>query len=64
MGKGVFITATGTDVGKTYITGLIVKKLQREGHLAGYYKAALSGAVSVEKKRCRICKTIFGDYPE
>lgn len=45
MGKGLFITATGTDVGKTYVTALLVKKL-RDAHLnAGYYKAALSGAL-------------------
>ena len=31
MGKGIFITATGTDVGKTYVTGLIVKKLREAG---------------------------------
>lgn len=28
MSKGIFITAIGTDVGKTYVTGLIVKKLR------------------------------------
>ena len=44
MGKGIFITATGTDVGKTYVTGLLVKKLREAGLNAGYYKAALSGA--------------------
>lgn len=44
MGKGLFITATGTDVGKTYVTGLIVKKLCEAGLRASYYKAALSGA--------------------
>ena len=44
MAKGLFITATGTDVGKTYVTGLIVKKLREAGLSAGYYKAALSGA--------------------
>ena len=42
-GKGLFVTATGTDVGKTYVTALIVKKLREAGHSAGYYKAALSG---------------------
>ena len=26
MGKGIFVTGTGTDVGKTYVTGLIIKK--------------------------------------
>lgn len=44
MSKGLFITATGTDVGKTYVTALLVKKLVQAGIKAGYYKAALSGA--------------------
>lgn len=44
MSKGLFITAIGTDVGKTYITGLLVKRLRDAGVNAGYYKAALSGA--------------------
>ena len=44
MGKALFITGTGTDIGKTYATGLIVKKLRDAGLRAGYYKAALSGA--------------------
>ncbi|WP_243577990.1 dethiobiotin synthase [Clostridium minihomine] len=45
--KGLFITATGTDVGKTFATGLIVQKLRQAGCRAGYYKAALSGAQSI-----------------
>ena len=44
MGKALFITGTGTDIGKTYVTGLIVKRLKEAGLCAGYYKAALSGA--------------------
>ena len=44
MGKCLFITGTGTDVGKTYITALIIKKLRDSGRNAGYYKAAISGA--------------------
>lgn len=43
MSKGIFITGTGTDVGKTYVTALIVKKLYEAGINAGYYKAAVSG---------------------
>lgn len=43
MSKGYFITATGTDVGKTYVTALLVKKWRDLGIDAGYYKAALSG---------------------
>ena len=44
MSKGIFITATGTDIGKTFVTALILKKLRDAGLNAGYYKAALSGA--------------------
>lgn len=44
MKKALFITGTGTDIGKTYVTGLIVKKLRDAGLNAGYYKTALSGA--------------------
>ena len=44
MGKALFITGTGTDIGKTYVTGLIVKRLKEAGVRTGYYKAALSGA--------------------
>ena len=43
MSKAIFITGTGTDIGKTYITGLIVKKLAESGAAAAYYKAAMSG---------------------
>lgn len=43
LGKSIFITGTGTDVGKTYVTALIVKKLCDAGINAGYYKFAASG---------------------
>ena len=42
--NGYFVTATGTDVGKTFVTALLVKKWRDSGIDAGYYKAALSGA--------------------
>jgi len=44
VSKGIFITATGTDIGKTFVTGLITKMLRQNGINAGYYKGALSGA--------------------
>lgn len=43
MSKNIFITGTGTDVGKTFVTGLILKKLKESGRNAAYYKAAMSG---------------------
>ena len=44
MIKGLFVTGTGTDVGKTYVSARIVKALKSQ-YKVGYYKAALSGAV-------------------
>lgn len=44
MAKALFITATGTDIGKTYVSALIVKHLKDKGLNIGYYKAALSGS--------------------
>lgn len=46
--KGYFITGTGTDVGKTYVTGLIVKALAENGQNVAYYKSALSGNIRDE----------------
>ncbi len=43
MSKNLFITGTGTDVGKTYVTALIVKKLREGKKNPAYYKAAMSG---------------------
>ena len=44
MAKRIFITATGTDAGKTYVSALIVKSMRERGFNCGYYKPALSGA--------------------
>ncbi len=43
MSRALFVTGTGTDIGKTYVTGLLVKKLVDAGKKAAYYKAAMSG---------------------
>ncbi len=65
MAKGLFVTATGTDAGKTYITALLVKKLFEAGLSAGYYKAALSGAETIADSDAGYVKRISGiDQPE
>lgn len=43
MSKKIFVTGTGTDVGKTFVTALMIKKLKEEGVNVSYYKAAMSG---------------------
>lgn len=49
MSKKLFVTGTGTDIGKTYVTALLVKKLNESGLNPGYYKAAVSGNLRDEK---------------
>lgn len=44
---GLFITGTGTGVGKTYVASLIARDLRAAGHRVGVYKPVASG--------CRAC---------
>lgn len=43
MTKKIFITGTGTDVGKTYVSALIIKKMRESGFNCGYFKPVVSG---------------------
>ena len=43
---GLFVTATNTEVGKTYVTTLIVKSLVAQGVRVGVYKPSASDCVS------------------
>lgn len=43
MSKSLFVTGTGTDIGKTYVSALILKKLSENSIKSGYYKAIMSG---------------------
>ncbi len=51
MSKSIFITGTGTDIGKTYVSALIMKQMINENMNACYFKPVLSGA---EKRQGRI----------
>ena len=50
MSKNIFITATGTDIGKTYVSALIVKKMREQGYNCGYFKPVLSGVLEENGK--------------
>ena len=50
MTKKIFITATGTDVGKTYVSALIIKKMRESGFNCGYYKPVMSGVTELGKR--------------
>ncbi|MBR3622389.1 MAG: dethiobiotin synthase [Selenomonadaceae bacterium] len=45
MAKMLFISGTGTDVGKTYFSGLLLKGMLEKGLNAGYYKPIVSGGL-------------------
>ena len=55
--RGLFITGTDTDVGKTYVTALIARELAATGHRVGVYKPAASGCR-------RDCDTLISDDAE
>jgi dethiobiotin synthetase len=44
--RGLFITGTSTEVGKTYVAALIARQLLAEGRRAGVYKPVASGCRS------------------
>jgi len=48
--RGLFITGTDTEVGKTYVGALIAQSLRAAGHRVGVYKPAASG-----------CRLLAGD---
>ncbi len=41
--RGLFITGTNTEIGKTYVAALIARALVSAGHRVGVYKPAASG---------------------
>ena len=41
--KGIFVTATDTEVGKTFVCGLLIRSLRQHGIEAGYFKPVASG---------------------
>lgn len=45
MAKRIFITATNTDIGKTYTTKLLMQELANQGHKVGVIKPIETGVV-------------------
>ena len=60
MKKGIFVIGTGTDVGKTYVSALLVKAMREAGMNVGYYKAAISGADSIPHSDAGYVKQVSG----
>ncbi|PSM53143.1 dethiobiotin synthetase [Campylobacter blaseri] len=57
--KELFITATGTDVGKTYVSALICKNLMQSGLNVGYFKPVASGNIKDENGNLRVGDVSF-----
>lgn len=45
--RGLFVTGTDTDVGKTFVGAIIVRSLTRQGYRVGVYKPVASGCENV-----------------
>ncbi len=48
--RGLFITGTGTNVGKTFVAAAIARSLAAAGRRVGVYKPAASGCQMVDGK--------------
>jgi dethiobiotin synthetase len=46
--RGLFITGTDTEIGKTYVAALVARSLVAAGHKVGVYKPAASGCAPRE----------------
>ncbi len=44
--RGLFVTGTNTDVGKTYVSALIAGELRTAGYRVGVYKPVASGCIN------------------
>ncbi len=47
--RSLFVTGTGTDIGKTYVSAAIARYFTKRNLAIAYYKAAVSGAESIEQ---------------
>ena len=46
--RGLFVTGTGTDIGKTYVSAAIARELTKKNLKLAYYKAAVSDSDCIE----------------
>ena len=59
MSKNLFVVGTGTDVGKTFVSGLIIKKLHKSNRSVAYFKTAASGNVRNDGKKLVLSDGLF-----
>ena len=60
---GVFVTGTGTDVGKTFVTAALVRHLRSTGKTVDAYQAGGQRLRSSERRRQRPRRPACGARP-
>jgi len=70
--KSIFVSATGTDVGKTFVSAGIIRALKSKGKKVCYYKPIESGGIKTEVgylsgdakwvSKYSECEDIYNDY--
>jgi len=64
MTKGIFVTGTDTDVGKTFVSSLLVSSLRANGYSAGYFKPVQTGTSSNTPTDLETVASLAGLSPE
>lgn len=57
----IFVTATGTDIGKTYVTRALIETLRAKGQAVDAIKPALSGFTDVETSDAGVLMSALGE---
>ncbi len=68
MKKGLFVTATSTEIGKTIVASMIVRRLAEAYNRLLYYKPVQSGCIIDESGKmispdCRFVETVMNGLP-
>lgn len=63
MAKRIFVTATNTDIGKTYTTKLLIEAFHRMGFRVGVYKPIETGVMDFPVDGKSLCETASSFNP-
>jgi len=58
MAKNIFITATNTDIGKTYASLKLIKELSKQGFKVGVFKPIETGVIKTPIDGVKLLKTV------
>ena len=58
MAKNIFITATNTDIGKTYASLKLIKELSKQGFRVGVFKPIETGVIKTPIDGVKLLKTV------